>query len=179
MPNHDPHAATGALWPLGIPVSQSWREIGASLFAIQEFGIGSYLEIGVHRGGLASLLIARTLTTPLTYDGIEIDAAQLHPALADLVAYAPRAEIAIGDVIASSWLADTLAGAARPALVLCDGGDKPRELALVAPLLRPGDYVLVHDYGSEVCDADLPTSLTRLTPPWLAVCAMALLWRPI
>ena len=56
-------------------------------------------------------------------------------------------------------------------------GDKPRELALAAPLLRPGDYLLVHDVGREVHPADFP-ALPQLTPAWLDDTALALFRRP-
>jgi len=33
--------------------------------------------------------------------------------------------------------------------VLCDGGDKPRELAVFAKHLKPGDLIAAHDCGTE------------------------------
>lgn len=168
----------GAVWPLGIPVSQTPREVLAHLLAVQTLGVTTYIEIGVHRGGLASLMAARCITTPLHYRGIEVDPAIVDANLFALLAVAPRATITIGDVFATPWLRDTLAQAhGGPALVFCDGGDKPRELALAAPLLRPGDYLLVHDVGREVHPADFP-ALPQLTPAWLDDTALALFRRP-
>lgn len=43
----------------------------------------------------------------------------------------------------------------HPALVFCDNGDKPREFALYAPLLKSGDAIAVHDNGVEF-HADKP-----------------------
>lgn len=169
--------STGAIWPLGVPVAQSWREIGAHLIAIHELGVRAYLEIGVHRGGLASLLIARSIVSPLVYAGIEIKPDDIDPAVGQLLSLSGRASVTIGDVFATPWLAETLARVPRPALVLCDGGNKPRELALAAPLLRRGDYVMAHDYGREVFDDDLPAGLERLRPTWLAETALVLLRR--
>ena len=34
-----------------------------------------------------------------------------------------------------------------PTIVLCDGGNKPREFRTIAPLLKDGDYILGHDYA--------------------------------
>ena len=31
-------------------------------------------------------------------------------------------------------------------MVFCDNGDKPREIRTYAPLLKPGDFILAHDY---------------------------------
>lgn len=164
----------GALWPLGIPVAQSWREIGASLMAIQELKIATYIEIGIHRGGLASLLIARCRVTPLHYYGIEISRKIIDPALRTMARRVARAQITIGDVFKSDWVQTCINAHDGPCLVLCDGGDKPREVALVARLLRPGDYLMAHDFGTEIYEADLPPTLERLRPAWLDRCRLAL-----
>ncbi len=37
-------------------------------------------------------------------------------------------------------------------LALCDNGSKPREFALLAPMLRPGDIIACHDIGGEYWD---------------------------
>jgi len=42
-----------------------------------------------------------------------------------------------------------------PAFIYCDNGDKPREVETYAPLLRKGDFLGVHDYGTEI--KSLPT----------------------
>lgn len=34
-------------------------------------------------------------------------------------------------------------------IVLCDGGDKQKEFASFAPLLKSGDYILAHDYARD------------------------------
>lgn len=43
----------------------------------------------------------------------------------------------------------------EPCYLLCDGGDKRRELETFAPQLKSGSYVSVHDYGTEIFDRDL------------------------
>jgi hypothetical protein len=52
--------------------------------------------------------------------------------------------------------------APRPFVLFCDNGDKPLEIAKYAPAVRVGDFVAVHDVGTEV-------SLERDIPAWLAV----------
>jgi hypothetical protein len=52
--------------------------------------------------------------------------------------------------------------APRPFVLFCDNGDKPLEIRKYAPAVRVGDFVAVHDVGTEV-------SLERDIPPWLAV----------
>lgn len=52
--------------------------------------------------------------------------------------------------------------APRPFVLFCDDGDKPLEIEKYAPAVRVGDFVAVHDVGTEV-------SLERDLPPWLAL----------
>ena len=52
--------------------------------------------------------------------------------------------------------------APRPFVLFCDNGDKPLEIVKYAPAVRPGDFVAVHDVGTEV-------TLDRDIPPWLTV----------
>jgi hypothetical protein len=46
--------------------------------------------------------------------------------------------------------------------LLCDGGDKPRELREIAPLTEPGSIVVVHDWLTEVYPADVPDFLEEI-----------------
>lgn len=39
--------------------------------------------------------------------------------------------------------------------LLCDGGDKPREIAEFGPQVPAGTIVLAHDYGTEILPADV------------------------
>ena len=43
----------------------------------------------------------------------------------------------------------------KPLALLCDGGNKPKEMQTFTPLLSVGDFAIVHDWGNEVSDADL------------------------
>lgn len=63
-----------------------------------------------------------------------------------------------------------LQGARDPLLLMCDGGDKPEEVRRYAPLLRPGDGLVVHDWreprtrDGEISWEQSPPFLRQ--PPW-------------
>jgi hypothetical protein len=40
-------------------------------------------------------------------------------------------------------------------ILCCDNGDKPREFATFAPVLKPGDLIAVHDWNLEVREEDV------------------------
>lgn len=56
--------------------------------------------------------------------------------------------------------------------VYCDNGDKPREIHTFVDDLKEGDFVGVHDYGSEIHERDLSglldTSLSRWNPDFFS-----------
>ncbi len=166
---------TGQIWPVAVPTSLTWYDMGALLHIVQAAQVDLVVEIGVDQGGLAALLLAyrdyagqAAQTVPLTYVGIDINLATVCP----LLLAQHRAHF----IQADAWAAATvgavqmLVSDAQRALVFCDGGDKPRELHLYAPILRPGDLLLAHDYQNEYTDAafvGLPADVQRLTPVWL------------
>src|SRR5262245_23384196 len=128
----------GQVWPVGIPVAQSWLDIGAVLRLTQDEQVALVVEIGLHKAGLASLFLLREEVTPgFRYYGIERDARLIPPAL-------PKRCYRVADAWAAdtvTWAREQIGAADGPTLILCDGGDKPRELVLYAPLLRPGDLI--------------------------------------
>ena len=183
----------GGLWPNGVQVAQSWLEIGAVLMTVQQHQVVRVLEIGTHRGGLASLLAARTLFswTPFEALTVEINAALLAPKTRVDLASTTGLALRLQDCFGDAFLAEAREFVARPGLTLvyCDGGDKPREVLTFAPLLKPGDLIAAHDYapgkpghgpGAEITDADLVglgPDFQRLQPWWLESCSICLLTR--
>lgn len=154
---------TGGIWPMGVSSSLTWYDVGAILHVIQTAHICTVLEIGVEHGGLAALLHSYARYTGLTYQGVDIELAPLHSAV--------DAPILQRDAWSAATVAEMGAWLDRqpaPALLFCDGGDKPRELRLYAPLLRDGDVLLGHDYHNEYVDdaiADVPAR--RVRADWL------------
>lgn len=156
---------TGGIWPLGVSCSLTWYDLGAIAYIVQSAGIRFVVEIGVEHGGLAAWLGAYCAYSGCAYRGIDITLGPLHPQVRangqidQRDAWAPATVAEVGQ-----WMAET----PGPALIICDGGDKPRELKLYAPLLRPGDLLLGHDYHNEYDDAaiaDVPA--TRIHADWL------------
>ena len=43
----------------------------------------------------------------------------------------------------------------RKTLLFCDNGNKPKEVALYVPYLKPGDYMAVHDWDHEIFQKDI------------------------
>ena len=136
--------------PFGVHVAHTWLEVGTVLDSINRLSIRRFVEIGVYKGGLCALLVHTTKHVPnLEYLGVEIDSQIVEPTVRKLF-----------DPLASAFLwfrdahVDTTIDEVRrwikqkpgPALIYCDGGNKPTEFKSYAPILRKGDYIAAHDW---------------------------------
>jgi hypothetical protein len=47
-------------------------------------------------------------------------------------------------------------------VLLCDGGNKPRELRTFSHYLGPESLIVVHDWGCEIDEQDVPVTLEEV-----------------
>jgi len=158
---------TGGVWPLGVSCSVTWYDLGAIAHIIQFAGIKAVLEVGVEHGGLAAWFISYGRYTDLAYRGVDItlNALQTKLGVAEWGSFVERdAWTAEAVMDASIWI-DSQPG---PCLIVVDGGNKPKELHLYAPLLREGDVMIGHDYRHEYGDdAIADVGAERVFAEWL------------
>lgn len=140
---------------LGVNCSQSWADfqLWERLFNAHA-ELKSIVEIGTGEGGFSRYLQLQAEARGLgfaTFDVVQMD----------------------GQNVAGFQQADVFADPARvvnawtsPAVLFCDGGDKPREVAVFTPLLAVGDVVVVHDWGVEVDLRHIPLELMPLHHDW-------------
>jgi hypothetical protein len=64
--------------------------------------------------------------------------------------------------VTQTWVVDRLWLAPRPVVLFCDNGDKPREVKTFSPVLRSGDFLAVHDFGTEIQESDIPAHFEPL-----------------
>lgn len=146
----------------GIDIQQSW----ASLFVIerlldsQEF---SWIcEIGTGSGAL-SIYLSVTATLNhipfLTIDNRDSDGPDVRSLLNMHGACVIRSDVFCRSSMAllEAFIGD------KPGLLVCDGGDKAKELIEFGPMLSPGCVLLAHDVEKE-------WKLSKVTlPPWFAL----------
>ena len=53
-------------------------------------------------------------------------------------------------------------------LIICDGGDKVREVCEYGHFLKPGDMIMAHDFGTEIFDKDIDMEILNIEyhEPW-------------
>ena len=148
----------GAVWPLSIPVSHSWVDLGKVMMAVQYTQCKTFIEFGVHRGGLSSLLIARTLLDDLTYFGFEINENIIEPKVKTLCNISPFASIYIGDLFhinTYTFIRRLIKKCSSPVLIYCDNGNKALEFRMYRGCLREGDFIMMHDFNREFTIHDI------------------------
>lgn len=115
--------------------------------------IDGIVELGTWQGGFSRYLYAQAQARDyelfVTYD--VADPQVPPPGFKKLDIYRHATEIA-----------DMLSGLKVPVALLCDGGNKPRELLAFPPYLPDGSLVVVHDWGTETMPADVPDFLTEV-----------------
>lgn len=169
----DPRAKVGSVWPMGVPVGQSWFELGALAWLCGQYEIESFVELGMLQGGLSSILLGRTMfTEKFRYLGIENEMRFLDLRVKAAGDWFKRFELLEGDVFENdtvNYVEFWLRLSDDPAMIYCDNGNKPKELEWYSPMLRKGDVVAAHDFGREYQESDLLdlTGLKRIESDWL------------
>jgi hypothetical protein len=133
--------------PLGLPMCQNRLAVPTWSFAFERVPPARIIELGSYSGALAVALGVHAWwigAKVISYDRMAPNA-KLAPLAAALGVdfrtrdlYTPETEAEIAALIRHPGTT----------YVLCDGGDKPRELATYAPYLKPGDCIAGHDYCS-------------------------------
>lgn len=137
----------------GIPVTQTSNQTRMFFILIEEYEIKTFIELGVAYGGLANLMLKYgNEYKDFSYYGFEIDQNQIRPPMQN------RPEIMITDVfsqVCQDRVKSVIENSVGHVLVLCDGGNKSREMVMYAPMLRVGDLMMGHDYPGEITDTFL------------------------
>lgn len=108
--------------------------------------IEAIVEIGTGIGGFALYLQHQALRRGMDFRTFDIEPPQT------LIQGFVRA-----DVFESPTSVEELLD--RPAILHCDGPNKPREIATFTPALCRASLAVVHDYGTAFLDKDIP--------PWM------------
>jgi len=115
------------------------------------------IEIGTWQGGFSRFLFAQSAIRGMefvTYDAVMPDS---EPPGFEQV-----------DVFADARvLAEGFASYTAPVILLCDGGNKPREALTFPPMLPRNSLVVVHDWMTEFMPEDVPPFLL---PVWEDAC---------
>jgi len=106
------------------------------------------VELGTYQGGFSWFLDAQARARGISFDTYDIIEPDVEPpgfTKLDFYRFPDRVE-----------LRDA------PIALFCDGGNKPRELKTFPTRCFPGSVFLVHDWGTETLETDVPDFLEEL-----------------
>jgi len=164
----------------GIQMAQRWVDLVLFEKLMDEVFPELVVEIGTWEGGLSLYLRMLTLQRKSPFHTFDIlpprrEGNPLWKVLRMEECFTQE------DVFGSGSVLRKLLASDRPAvLLLCDGGNKAREVREFALLLRPGEVIGAHDWGNEIGAADVRplVEAEQLIPFWLPQCeAINSLWR--
>lgn len=133
--------------PLGLEMSQNRIAVPTWSYAMELVPPARILELGSAGGGFITALAvhahqigARVVTYDVCQPNVRLNDPQT--GLARFLGV----EFVVGDLWKAEAKIANLIRSPGTTYVLCDGGDKPRELATFAAYLKPGDVIAAHDY---------------------------------
>jgi hypothetical protein len=128
-----------------IRMGHSWYEFNV-LFDFLSINMPTYfIEIGVHEGGLAYLLIP--LFPSMRYSGIELYSQLVRPEVKKMFTKHGNTLWCV-DCFAPKVFSDIKNLSTK--IIYCDGGHKAHELQYFRSACRRGDVLMAHDYHDDV-----------------------------
>lgn len=123
-----------------IRLGHTWFEVGVlKSFLSPYFYNYTFIEIGIHEGGLSALLINEFSK----YIGVELNCNLIRPEVKALYNH-PNYELICGDCF-SDFVYQKLYDL-RSKIIYCDGGHKALEINHFAGTCTSGDILLSHDF---------------------------------
>jgi len=129
--------------PLGLPMCQNRAAIPTWSFAMERLPPARIIEVGTYSGGFITALAVHAWW--IGAEVITYDRAWPHEKVAVLGRFL-GVNFRTGDIWEQEKEISKYIAMPGVTYVLCDGGDKARELATFAKYLKPGDVIAAHDY---------------------------------
>lgn len=139
----------------GVEMQQTWHALYAlNRFLSEESKIKQIIELGTAKGGLTVFFGMEMRSC----DG-EVHSFDIEPPTGDFERFRGILPIvfykkSVFDEFTVK-LVQKLLKPPNKTLIFCDNGNKIKELDLYAPLLKRGDYIMAHDYRTEVLEPDV------------------------
>lgn len=135
----------------GHPFSQDWQDLFIWEMFFQTRPIKSLIELGTGNGGMSVFFAIQAFNRDIkfaTFDNQKFF--DFSHGVAGLLGLNQMFfHYDIFEDPGLTVLRDMILKTPHPLALFCDNGDKAREWRTFGPLLIPGDYIVVHDWGTE------------------------------
>lgn len=139
----------------GLPVQQYWADLALWEHFLNAEGhqdIKTIVEMGTCKCGMSIFLLGQCIQRDMLFWTIDRDEPE------EMRSHIARTMgLGLRFIHGDFWFGEANMALIKllnddelhPLMLFVDGGDKAKELQAFVPRLRPGDYVAVHDYGTE------------------------------
>lgn len=142
---------------IGMELSQNWRDINIWETFFKEFKVASLIELGTGNGGMSLYFALQGYQRKMyfhTFDNQKwIDFNNGLPKMLRMQEIFHHVDLFSEEGIRQ--VTELILTMPKPLAIFFDDGDKPREWGLFAALTSPGDFCIVHDWGTEFKESDI------------------------
>jgi cephalosporin hydroxylase len=139
----------------GVHAAQYWVEFILWETLLNERSYKAIIELGTWEGGFSLYLSSQAEHRDMAFRTYDIHKpARYVPGFVQIDIFAKAEEI--GEHLRRM----------EPVIVLCDGGNKPRELKTFARYVTPASTLVVHDWGTEMLPKDVPPGVEMVHEDW-------------
>lgn len=164
------NVSTADIWHTtycGVPAVQAWQDFMLWERFLNLVKATSLIEIGTFVGGFSLFLQHQCYSRGMTFYTVDFQVyADFDNKAGALYLNGTKALFHHMDVWTPPF-DDLFNGVLQKEdriILLCDGGNKPKEMQTFVPRIRPGDLVAAHDWSTEIGDADLVLVKDMLSP---------------
>lgn len=127
-----------------IPTAQNQDQVDMYHYLIDTYQVTTFIELGTFMGGLTYEMMLKH--PEMDIYSFEYDGSTIHPTVKS---HPHVYALDVFDRVTVSIVSGAINNSTGTVLLFCDDGDKIKEFWLYYPLLRVGDFILVHDYPGE------------------------------
>ena len=141
------HSLSGTSFA-GVPAAQIWADFVLWESLLNERDYDSIIELGTFCGGFSLYLASQAEHRGMSFRTYDVQAPERKiPGFVQIDIFASQVEI--GEHMQRH----------DPVIVLCDGGNKPRELTTFSRYVTPASTLVVHDWGTEMNRENIPDNV--------------------
>lgn len=141
---------------MGENMAQGWPDLLIWEAFFNNYPIKTFIELGTGHGGLALFFALQCYQRGISFDTFDnIKSFKENNALTEMIGLNDKFHNIDIFKEGSGIISNLITAGPHPVAIFFDNGDKPREWKTFAPLTSKGDFLIVHDWGTEFGEQDV------------------------
>ena len=141
---------------MGEDMAQGWPDLLIWEAFFNSYPIKTFIELGTGHGGLALFFALQCYQRGISFDTFDnVNSFKGNDALPVLIGLKENFHHVDIFKEGAGIISNLITAGPHPVAIFFDDGDKPREWRTFAPLTSKGDFLIVHDWGTEFGEQDI------------------------